>query len=1329
MSQESKSPSNTLKKYYDLSGCTYAAQSHFRRRLAKLAKQAEPSPTKVAALEEDIENSRLQLQRRQQLELNIQYPESLPVAQKAKEIQAALEANQVLIVAGETGSGKTTQLPKICLQAGFGRRGLIGHTQPRRLAARTVSARIAEELGSELGNLVGYQVRFTDQSNENSLVKVMTDGILLAEIKRDRQLYRYEVIIIDEAHERSLNIDFLLGYLKQLLIKRPELKVIVTSATIDVERFAKHFDNAPIISVTGRSFPVQVEYRPAAEREQQDLSFAEQIVEVVEEIKLEEKRRAWPVGDVLVFLAGEREIRETSNYLRHCDLKDTEVTPLYARLSNEEQGRIFKSHRGRRIVLATNVAETSITVPGIRYVIDSGQVRMSRYSYRSKIQRLPIEAVSQASANQRKGRCGRVAEGICYRLYSEEDFLARPEFTDPEILRTNLASVILKMIDAGLGDVMRFPFIDMPDNRLWNDGFKLLFELGVVDQHKRLTPSGRQLASFPVDPRLAKMLLVAVDNNCLDEMLIIVSALSIQDPRERPGDKQQAADQAHAQFRDEESDFVSLLNLWYRYEQQRQELSGNQLKRFCQKNFLSYLRMREWRDLHRQVHLLSKGLNSPRAVKRSQQVSPAPVEQSGASPERPVQDMPTSEKPGSRNYDLLHQAIVAGLLGNIGRHDEKREYHGCRNRRFQVFPGSALHKKRPKWLVSAELLETSLVYGRTNARIDPAWIEPLAAHLVKKSWSEPHWQKKRGQVIAYEKVSLYGLDIVTKRPVNFGNIDPVIAREIFIRAALVEGDYVARAEPIKHNQALLSEIEQLEDRTRRRDIVVDDEVIFELYQQRIPGSVVSAPSFEKWFKKLTPAEQLSLRFNKEELTRQQAPDVEAGLFPDTLENNGIRFPLRYHFDPTADNDGVTISVPLQAARQITAGRLEKLVPGLLREKCTQLIKNLPRALRKKFVPVPDVVAAIFPQIEASEEPLLETMSLSLKQRTGVTVPLEAWDSSLLDKHLRFNVEVLDDSGKVVEQGRDLLSVIAKVEHLIDQPSAASSQQADNIIKMTDWDFDRLEAEQSVERAGIRMRMFPALKDARTHVEHMLCVDAQQASHLSRLGIARLLAFRLRTQLATFERVIPEYKKMGLLYAPIGPAKGLYDDFKLACIADHFLQRLPSNKDEFEHCYQQHRGDFVARSEVLASLVHKILLQHHQLMKALKGKVNLAIALPLADLNAQLQHLLYEGFLSQTPLHILEHFPRYLDACSIRFEKMPRELANERQYLPKLKNWWQQYQLRRQQLESQGIWDAELEKFRWMMEEQRVSWYAQQLGTLETVSEKRLEKQWKLVRRA
>lgn len=1295
---------NTLPSLQELrQRCMISDQRRLWRKVIDLEKKVPPErrEAQTESIQQAFNEAQARLTERQALRPQIRYPESLPVSQRAEEISALITANQVVIVAGETGSGKTTQLPKICLEAGLGRFGMIGHTQPRRLAARAVSSRLAEELQVEAGQEVGFQVRFTDQVSDHTLVKVMTDGILLTEIKHDPYLNKYDCIIIDEAHERSLNIDFLLGYLRRLLPKRPDLKLVITSATIDVERFSKHFDNAPIVSVEGRSYPVDIVYRPPFEAsEDGQASLLEQISETLEQLMQDERQRGWGIGDVLVFLPGEREIRETAKHLRHQEWRDTEITPLYARLSAAEQQKIFSRHRGRRIVLATNVAETSITVPGIRYVIDPGVARISRYSVRSKLQRLPVEAISQASANQRAGRCGRVAEGICYRLYSEEDFQGRPAFTDAEILRTNLGAVILKMLDLGLGsNVISFPFIDPPDSRLWNDGFKLLFELGAVNARHTLTPLGKQLSQLPVDPRLGRMLIEANRLQCLQELLVIVSALSVQDPRERPADKQQAADQAHAEYKDQDSDFVGLLNLWQRFEEERQNLSSSQLKKFCQKRFLSFMRMREWRELHRQLLISIKSL--------------------GWRPQQQAAD-----------YDAVHKAILSGLLGHVGHHDEKREYKGCRNRRFQIFPGSSVAKKRPKWLVAAELVETSQVFARFCARIDVSWIEPFASHLVKKSWSEPHWQKKRGQVLAYEKVTLYGLEIVARRRVNYGHIQAGEAREIFIRSALVEGDYDARIPEIQHNHSLIEELEAVEDRTRKRDILVDDEMLYGLYDALIPADIVSAASLEKWCKGLSAVEQSALRFTKDMLVRDAAPEFDASLYPDYLENNGIRFPLSYHFNPGEKNDGVTVSVPVSAARQLTAGRIERLVPGLLHEKCTQLIKQLPRTLRKHFVPVPNTIEKIMPELEQSDDNLLEALSRVLKKHTSVEVPFEAWRPDLLDDHLRFNLAILDEQGEVIEQGRDFVALVDKVDHLIDKAAPANTA-SDDQQQFQSWDFDDLPESEEVKQAGIVMSMYPALEDHGSYVTRLLVSNQNNAMRMTRLGIARFYYLRLSEQIALLEKQQAALKQMGLFYAPIGKAKSLYDDFFLAVCAQHFLSEgdLPRHRDAFEALWEAKRAEFVPAAETFAELVMTILKAHHQLMKKLKGKVNLSLAMPMSDLQHQLGNLVFSGFLSHTPRGYLEAFPRYLQAAEMRLEKMPREMGNERQFVPQLTEWWTQYEERRKLLETQGIYDSELEKFRWMLEEQRVSWYAQQLGTRETISPKRLNQQWERVRKA
>ncbi len=1316
----------------NLAACSYKDQVWLAKQIKNLSRIQDPDSKQkqIEFIKEKLSLSIASLQQKQDQRLYIAYPEQLPVSKEADNISAAIRNHQVVIVAGETGSGKTTQLPKICLQAGLGIKGLIGHTQPRRLAARTVSNRIAEEMQVELGSVVGYQVRFTDQVTDSTLVKVMTDGILLAEIKHDKYLYKYEALIIDEAHERSLNIDFLLGYLKRLLARRPELKLIITSATIDVERFSGFFNQAPVFSVSGRSFPVAVHYRPPYEEDEYSQSLPDQIANTINDIIDEEKSRRWSIGDVLVFLPGEREIREVAKQLdsiaKEQGWRDIDILPLYARLSNKDQNRVFAAHSGRRVVLSTNVAETSITVPGIRYVIDPGTVRMSRYSYRSKIQRLPIEAVSQASANQRMGRCGRVAEGICYRLYSEEDFLTRSEFTDPEILRTNLAAVILKMMDSGLGKVDEFEFIDVPDSRLWNDGYKLLQELQALDQHNRLTPLGRQIASIPADPRLGKMLMTAVEKNCVAEMLVIVSALSIQDPRERPQEKQQAADQAHSQFKDIDSDFVSFLHLWHEYENQRNALSSNQLKRYCQKNYLSFIRMREWREIHRQLYLVMKELKLIKQNTSSNEFW-APEGETSIKPDKVIH---TSPQFRVRSYEAIHQALLSGLLGNVGTHDEKREYIGCRNRRFTLFPGSGLSKQRPKWIFSAELVETQQVYARYCAKVEPEWIESLSSHLLKKNWSEPHFEAKRAQVIAKEKVTLYGLEIISNRPVNYSQIDPVISREIFIRSGLVEGQYAGKAFALKKNRQLISKLENIEDRTRKRDIVVDDEIVYQLYDGVLPKHIVSGASFEKWFKQLSEAEKAHLVFSEKDLTREQSSDFNPNLFPDHLDNNGIRFPLSYQFKPGDKKDGVTISVPINAIKQLDVDKLEKLVPGLLRDKCTQLIKSLPRTLRKHFVPVPDVVEKILPRIESSDLPLLEALSHELKRLTLVQVPIDSWNLEALEDYLKFNIQVLSETGKVIDQGRDPVSLSNKLKHLsaTDLPPVSKTDQNDEQAK--EWVFGDIASKILVKQAGIELYHFPALKDEKQSVHKVVCNDSLLASNLHRMGVARLLFFKLQPQFSMYKKQIKSYSNMALLFAPVGKAESLYDDFLMAAIANHFFvdETIPWNRSDFEKCYEEKRADFFDYVVSFSQLIESILKQYHDLMKSLKGKLNLALAMPMSDLQHQLKNLIYSGFICATPYKRLTSFPRYLQACSIRYDKMSREMANERRYVPLLTQWWQSYQDRYKKFEAQGIFDRDLENFRWLIEEQRVSWYAQQLGTLETVSEKRLNKVWEAIRR-
>lgn len=1225
------------------------------------------------------------------------FPAELPVSERVDDISEALAANQVIIIAGETGSGKTTQIPKICLNQGRGIRGLIGHTQPRRIAARRVAARISEELGQAPGELVGYQIRFADTTSEDSRIKVMTDGILLAEIQNDRLLNRYDTLIIDEAHERSLNIDFILGYLKRLLPRRPDLKVIITSATIEVERFSRFFNDAPVIEVGGRTYPVEVRYQPlAGDEDDRDQNWADGVLEALAEIEQHERKHKQPPGDVLVFLPGEREIRNLSNQLRHGELRHTEILPLYSRLSNQEQNRVFQPHRGRRIVLATNVAETSLTVPGIRYVVDTGVARLSRYSVRSKIQRLPIEPISQASASQRAGRCGRVAPGICFRLYDEDDFLNRPEYTDPEIMRTNLASVILQMISSGLGDIHQFPFLEAPDSRMINDGYKLLEELNAVGAKKRITAVGRTMAKLPLDPRLARMLVTAGENSSLNETLIIIAGLSVQDPRERPQDKQQAADQAHARFVDKESDFLSLLNLWTFYEEQRQQLSQNQLRRECRKHFVSWMRMREWRDIHRQLTLICRELK-----------------------------LPFNQEPA--DYRSLHSAVLAGLLGQVATRHEQREYLATRNRKVLIFPGSGVAKSAPKWIVAAEIVETSRVWARMVAKIEPAWLEPLAGHIVRHNYSEPHWARRRAQVMAYETVTLYGLEIVSRRRIAYNKIDPVECRSLFIMRALVEGEYETGAPFFKTNQQLLDNVEGFERKTRRRDLLVDDFTLASFYDARLPEDIISGRHFERWWKSLSAEELKNLEFTEADVLQRPLDDSAAELYPDHLEWEGAHYPLSYQFEPTDDDDGVTLQVPLMALTQLPNQRLEWLVPGLVREKCIGLIRGLPKSLRRNFVPVPDFVDAALERMAPSNTPLTEMLGEQLRRMTGVTIDPGKWSDETLPRHLRMNLKVVDDAGKVVAEGRETEQLQerlkAQAEAALTTTESQSEEKGED-VHATDWQFGSLPPSVLTERAGMSVTVFPALEDLGKQVKTTRYLDPRKAELTTRKAVARLILNRLGNTLEGIDKRLPHFKASALLYTPVGRASALLDDFLLATAMAHFLTgELPRSAKEFDAVFAAGRGDFHQALEAADGHLFTAMQGYHGLMRQLKGEINLALANSLTDLKFQLEHLVYPGFLVATSADWFVHFGRYFEAAEVRLEKMSREQGREREFLHTIEPLWARYAKRYEQHQTQGVDDPALIHYRWLLEEFRVSFFAQQLGTAVPVSAKRLDKQW------
>ena len=1320
-----------------------ADRHRLRRQLQALQKQ--PDPTREAQWLERFQASCAKVEARRASVPSIRYDDALPIAAKREEIKRAIEGHQVVVIAGETGSGKTTQLPKICLELGRGVRGLIGHTQPRRLAARSVAARVAEEIGSPLGELVGYQVRFEDQSTDASLIKLMTDGILLAETQHDRFLERYDTIIVDEAHERSLNIDFLLGFLKTLLPRRPDLKLIITSATIDLERFSQHFDGAPIVEVSGRTYPVDTWYRPLSaevdedgERLVDDLSVDQGILQALDEIDAHERSVGQRPGDVLVFLPGEREIRDCAEVLRKAQLRFTEVLPLYARLTPAEQQKIFQPRPGRKIVLATNVAETSLTVPGIRYVIDSGTARISRYSYRAKVQRLPIEAISQASANQRKGRCGRVEPGICIRLYSEEDFLGRPIFTDPEILRTNLAAVILQMLHLRLGRIEDFPFIEPPDGKAIKDGFTLLQELSAVDAEGRLLPLGRQLARLPVDPRLGRMLLEATEQGSLAEVLIVTSALSVQDPRERPADRQTQADQAHAQWKDPDSDFAALVNLWHGFEEQRQALGSNALRSWCRKHFLNYLRLREWRDAHRQLTLLCRELGlKARKTENPSPASAETVDKLVLTTDKRVNAKAQQQAEASeaavraRGYAALHKAILAGLLSQIGQKSEDGDYLGARQRRFWIHPSSVIGRKKPTWIMAAELVETTKLFARMVAKIEPDWIEPVAGHLVKKTHLEPHWEKKRGQVVAFEQVTLYGLIVVGRRPVHFGPIDPPAARELFIREGLVRGEINSRAKCLAANRALLERLDELEAKARRRDILADEETLFDYYAARLPADVYQTATFDSWYRRESAKQPDLLLMREEDVLAREASEVTAAQYPDTLRLGELILPLSYEFDPTHPRDGVTLRVPAPLLPQLPPQRLDWLVPGLLYDRCVALVRNLPKALRKNFVPVPDFVRAALDKIPFGEGSLHEALGRELQRMTGARIPDEAWPEAEagLDPHLRMNLEVVDAQGKPLGEGRDLAEVTARFAQESQAALALPTQKRQEQRPVEAKAFAEVAAKTQQQVAGLSMTVYPALVDEQGTVREGRFATQAEASYQHRRALQRLLLQQLTEQAKFLRGKLPGLTELGLLHRELGRPEALVEDILLASLDAAILAdeaQLPRDGAGLASLAERRKAGLTEQAERIARLTLEILKLWHGLQKKFKGRIDLAQAVALNDIKAQLASLVYPGFVRDTPLEWLKEYPRYLKAIEQRFDKLGGQVQRDRVWSGELAGLWEQYRARAAKHGQEGKRDANLELYRWMLEEYRVSLWAQQLGTRMPVSDKRLNKQWSQV---
>ncbi|GAA4554463.1 ATP-dependent RNA helicase HrpA [Streptomyces collinus] len=1279
------------------------------RRLegARKIRKPEARDAVLAEIEAEVGKAEERMAGRRALVPEVSYPEQLPVSQRKDAIADAIRDHQVVIVAGETGSGKTTQIPKICLELGRGVRGMIGHTQPRRIAARTVAERVAEELDTPLGGAVGWKVRFTDQVNQDAtFVKLMTDGILLAEIQTDRELRAYDTIIIDEAHERSLNIDFLLGYLAQLLPKRPDLKVVITSATIDPERFSRHFGDAPIIEVSGRTYPVEVRYRPLLEEDGDDADRDQitAITDAVEELQKEGK------GDILVFLSGEREIRDTADALTKKNYRFTEILPLYARLSHAEQHRVFQPHTGRRIVLATNVAETSLTVPGIKYVIDPGFARISRYSHRTKVQRLPIEPVSQASANQRKGRCGRTSDGICIRLYSEDDFAARPEFTDAEILRTNLASVILQMTAAGLGDIEKFPFIDPPDHRNIRDGVQLLQELNALDPaqkdpRKRLTETGRKLAQLPVDPRLARMVLEADKNGCVREVMVIAAALSIQDPRERPADKQTQADQQHARFKDETSDFLAYLNLWRYVREQQKERGSSSFRRMCKQEYLNFLRIREWQDIYTQLRTVAKQMG----IHLNEDDAPA---------------------------DRVHVSLLAGLLSHVGMKDvkegAKNEYLGARNAKFAVFPGSALFKKPPRFVMSAELVETSRLWARVNAKIEPEWVEPLAAHLVKRTYSEPHWEKDQAAVMAYEKVTLYGVPIVAQRKVNYGRIDPEISRELFIRNALVEGDWRTHHKFFSDNRRLLTEVEELEHRARRRDILVDDETLYDFYDQRIPEHVVSGAHFDSWWKHKRHEQPDFLDFEREMLINEKAGEVTKADYPDSWRQGNLKFRVTYQFEPGADADGVTVHIPLQVLNQVTDEGFDWQIPGLREELVTELIRSLPKPIRRNYVPAPNFAKAFLDRAVPLQEPLTATMTRELRLMVGVPFEADDFDLSKVPDHLKVTFRIVDERRRKLAEDKDLealkLTLRPKARKALSQAAAATAERSggESLERsgLTDWTIGTLTRVFETRRAGQPVKAYPALVDDGDTVSvRLFDTEAEQAQAMWK-GMRRLVLRNIPVNPAKFASDrLTNAQKLALSANPHGSIQGLFDDCAMAA-ADKLIGDFGGpawDEESYRKLYDKVRAEIVDTTVRTVGQVQQVLAAWQACERRLKAVRSPALLANLQDVRGQLDALVKPGFVTEAGLRRMPDLMRYLVAADRRLQQMPTNVQRDTTRMQKVHEMQDEYAWLLEQMPQGRPVPSSVLDIRWMIEELRVSYFAHALGTAYPVSDKRIVK--------
>ncbi|WP_429000444.1 ATP-dependent RNA helicase HrpA [Succinimonas amylolytica] len=1226
----------------------------------------------------------------------VSYPEELPVSQHHEEIAELIRKHQVVVIAGDTGSGKTTQLPKICLEAGLGRRGMIGHTQPRRLAARTVADRISREIGVPLGTLVGYKVRFGDRTADNTVIKLMTDGILLSELENDRWLNDYEVIIVDEAHERSLNIDFILGFLHDLLKKRKDLKLIITSATIDVEKFARHFGNAPVKIVSGRTYPVEVRYEPINEEfdendepeiDDDDLEHA--VLRAVDELTQED-----PLGDILVFLNGEKDIADMAAFLGKCNLKGTEILPLYARLSNTEQNRVFQEHALRRIVLATNVAETSVTVPGIRYVIDPGTARISFYSPRTKVQRLPITRISQASANQRKGRSGRLSAGICIRLYSEQDFLSRPEFTPPEIQRTNLAQVILKMLSLRITDIGGFPFIDPPENRMINDGINLLEQLGAIEKDQngtvRLTSTGKLMARFPCDPRFSRMLVESSRRGALRETLIITAALSARDVRERPLNMRQTSDTSHARFNDEKSDFISILRLYDYLVKLRDEQTASQMKKTMKKEFLSFLRMREWFDILAQIRECA-GENG------------------------------FKENTEPATYEELHMSLLSGVLGQIGmKSSEGYEYQGTRSTRFYIFPGSGVSRKAPAWIMAAEIAETSKVYARTVAAIDPLWLEKLAPHLVRYSWSDEYWSKKNGAVMAHEKGMFLGLTLFAGRTVNYTRHNPALCRELMIREGLVNGEFFTRAAFFRHNLDLVEKVEDLEEKSRHRDILVSEETLFAFYDERIPEDIADARSFEKWWQVKEKEDSGFLNYDMEMLKRRDTSMISPDLYPDHLEAGNFRIPLTYNFDPTKENDGVTAVIPITVLNQIPEDIFLWLIPGLRLELFTELIRALPKVLRRSFVPAPDHARTLFESLSPGDGYFWDALTARMTKMAGTVIKKEDFALENLPRHLSFYFRIVNTKGRLIAEGRDLGLLRHQLKEDVKNTLAEVLRDAPRNTKSDSWTFGTIPETETRRTGSLEVIAYPALHDSGDGVTLELYGSRDEADREMWQGEKRLIMLSIPSPLRYLESKLPNRAKLAMYFNAVGSVQTLIADLESLALDDIMESQGGACRDQksFDSIVEEAKSSIYDRVLVLAEKAEQILLRANDVRKHLRGRMDLQTAYAFSDIGGELNRLVCKGFATSATMKYYSELPRYLDAMLKRIERLPRDPSRDRLLMLKCQAVEDRYESLLGMFSGKTV-PREVHLVRYMLEELRVSLFAQSLGTMYPVSEKRV----------